>query len=278
MCRLIVFGVSVFAFVAQVSAAARANVDHATVELVAEKTSFAPGEQAWVGVVIAHEPNWHTYWINPGDSGLPTKLQWRLPKEFHAGEIAWPAPKRFDIGSLYNFGYDETVLLPVPIDVPASARDGSSVMLAVDAKWLICSHEICLPGKTSLELAVPIAKDAKTNTRSESLFARAREELPKPAPWRGVARLTGNRIDIELSGADLPSSAGLEIFSVVSNVIDNTPPKLRTEGSRLVIDAAKSDYLEKAPSALQLVLTERTGDQVGAWQIEIPLRTPSKSH
>ena len=39
----------------------------------------SPGKTIWLGLRIAHAPNWHTYWKNSGDSGLPTTLRWQLP-------------------------------------------------------------------------------------------------------------------------------------------------------------------------------------------------------
>jgi len=52
------------------------------------------GQTFWLGLKIEHAPHWHTYWQNPGDSGLPTQLNWQLPAGLQAGEIAWPLPKK----------------------------------------------------------------------------------------------------------------------------------------------------------------------------------------
>ncbi|MCX7670685.1 MAG: protein-disulfide reductase DsbD family protein, partial [Anaerolineae bacterium] len=52
----------------------------------------APGKPLWLGLAIDHAPHWHTYWKNPGDSGLPTTLEWSLPPGFVAGDIEWPTP------------------------------------------------------------------------------------------------------------------------------------------------------------------------------------------
>src|SRR5688572_21764564 len=48
---------------------------------------LGPGKQVWVGLQLAHQPDWHTYWKNSGDSGLPTSLQWTLPEGVTAGDI-----------------------------------------------------------------------------------------------------------------------------------------------------------------------------------------------
>ena len=68
----------------------------------------AAGKPLWLGLRIEHQPHWHTYWKNPGDSGLPTTLTWGLPAGFSAGDIAWPTPKPLPVGPLMNFGYEGT--------------------------------------------------------------------------------------------------------------------------------------------------------------------------
>ena len=77
----------------------------------------APGKPVWVGLQITHQPEWHTYWKNSGDSGLPTSSPGRCRAGVSAGDIAWPVPKKIPIGTLANYGYEGTVLLPVPLTV-----------------------------------------------------------------------------------------------------------------------------------------------------------------
>ena len=69
------------------------------------------GKTLWLGLEMVHQPEWHTYWRNPGDSGLPTVLQWKLPEGLVAGNLIWPVPRRIPIGPLANFGYEDTLLL-----------------------------------------------------------------------------------------------------------------------------------------------------------------------
>ena len=71
-----------------------------TEQVRAELLAHAPdgaaaGSTVWVGLQLAHQPEWHTYWKNSGDSGLPTQLAWTLPKGVSAGEIAWPVPRKY---------------------------------------------------------------------------------------------------------------------------------------------------------------------------------------
>ena len=185
--------------------AAPVQTDHVSVELVSETTAVVPGGSAWLGLHFVHEPHWHTYWINPGDSGLATKLSWSLPAGFRAGDIIWPAPQRFDVGGLFNFGYKGDIVLPLQLDVPADAKPGSTAQLAVEARWLVC-REKCIPGKAALTLGLPIAAQAAADPHWQPAFAAARAALPQAAQWSGVARGIGDRIEITLrqAGAQVP--------------------------------------------------------------------------
>ena len=100
----------------------------------------APGQTVWLGLQLTHQPDWHTYWKNSGDSGLPTELQWTLPAGVSAGDIAWPTPRKFPLGTLANYGFDGTVLLPVPLTIDPSFT-GTHVDVKLYAAWLACRKE-----------------------------------------------------------------------------------------------------------------------------------------
>ncbi len=156
------------------TALAADDTDHVRVSLISEQTALVPGTTAWLGVRLSHDPHWHTYWINPGDSGLPTKLSWTLPEGYRASDIAWPAPHRIAVGELTNFGYTGDIILPVQVTVPESAQDGGTAHIAVDAKWLVCQEE-CIPGKGSFALDMPVRSITANDTNVERLFSVARE-------------------------------------------------------------------------------------------------------
>src|SRR6478735_3743007 len=107
----------------------------------------APGKPVWVGLQIAHQPECHTYWKNPGDSGLPTQLQWTLPAGVTAGDIAWPVPRKIPVGTLANYGYEGTVLLPVPLTIGPDFKPSlldADLTVKLKASWLVCKKE-CIP-------------------------------------------------------------------------------------------------------------------------------------
>ena len=173
----------------------------ATDQVRAELLAFAPdgvqpGKPLWVGLQIAHQPEWHTYWKNSGDSGLPTVLDWQLPEGIAAGEIAWPAPKKIPIGTLANYGYENTVLLPVPLKV-SDAFKGEQLTIQLKAAWLVCKKE-CIPQEGDFTLSIP----AKSSTGlSGQAFQATFDAAPKPlATGSSQIEVSGNAIQVVLSG------------------------------------------------------------------------------
>src|SRR5919109_4058926 len=67
-----------------------APADLVKAKLLAETLSIAPRETVWLALHLEVKTDWHIYWQNPGDSGLPTAIDWSLPPGFSAGDILWP--------------------------------------------------------------------------------------------------------------------------------------------------------------------------------------------
>lgn len=116
------------------------------------------GKSVWVGLQMEPQPGWHTYWKNPGDSGLPTTLTWTLPTGVLAGDVAWPTPHKISIGDLVNFGYKGEVLLPVPLTITSEFKPpllGKDLEIKLKASWLICSLQ-CIPQDGEFALKIPV--------------------------------------------------------------------------------------------------------------------------
>ena len=82
--------------------------------LIPETRDIAPGDSVWMAVRLRMKEHWHTYWRNPGDTGLPTEIKWTLPSGFTAGPIQWPVPSRMPYADLMNYGYENEVVLLQP--------------------------------------------------------------------------------------------------------------------------------------------------------------------
>jgi len=166
------------AVAAPAPAASLAEPHPVTARLVPELSAVAPGTTLWVDLHLDIAPGWHTYWRNPGDSGLPTEVSWALPSGFSAGEIVWPVPEQFVVNGLGNYGYRDAVDLLVPITVGQDVKPGNMARLDAAVSWLVCS-DICIPGDAKLALALPIAAGpGNSDPAAKELFAICRSPLP----------------------------------------------------------------------------------------------------
>src|ERR1700730_8278961 len=88
------------------AAGARASsspIPHGTLELIAENQWVTPGHEFFLGLHFQLEKGWHIYWVNPGDSGEPPRVQWQLPSDLRPGVIEWPAPQRLGTGTVIDY-------------------------------------------------------------------------------------------------------------------------------------------------------------------------------
>ena len=244
---------------------------HAKVSLIAEEGAFQPGHTAWIGVLFEMEKGWHVYWVNPGDSGEPTKIQWQLPAGFHAGDIRWPVPVRLGTGTVIDYGYEGRVLLPMPLEVPANYNPATHATLAGDVHYLIC-REVCIPAKAHVALSAPAQAAA-----APALFRDAREHSPKPMPanWKVQAADEGRRFVVDLETGSQEMKANF--FPLDEDQIDNAAPQAVTPTPHGVkITLKKSDQLLKPIPTLRGVVvfgnnTASSSSPVTAFEISVPV-------
>jgi len=242
-----------------------------TDQVRAELMAFAPegvqpGKPVWVGLQIAHQPKWHTYWKNSGDSGLPTVLEWQLPAGITAGDIAWPTPKKIPIGTLANYGYENTVLLPVPLTV-ARNFNGEQLDIKLKAAWLVCEKE-CIPQEGDFTLSIP----SKSSTALQSqAFQAAFDAAPKPlAAGTSQIEVSGKAIKVVLSG--LPASlTGKELafFPETGSVIEPAAQWTQSwQGSVWTAQIPLSGQRTESPAVMPVVVAF---DKI-SYRIEAPVK------
>jgi DsbC/DsbD-like thiol-disulfide interchange protein len=245
---------------------------HVDVALLSDEAAVRSGQTLWVGLQFKLPAGWHVYWMNPGDSGEPPRIQWSLPQGFHAGDFLWPAPERIEAPSIVDYGYANSVVLLAPITVPADLPMHGSVTVGGEVHYLVC-REICVPARASVQLALPVAThavEAPASTASvHALFEQTRQRLPQPAPaaWQARARSTGNEIVLLLrTGKAAPQA---EFFPMDADVIENSAPQdMRSTAAGIEIHLRKSDQLLKPIAQLRgvVVIPGR-----GAYRVDAPV-------
>jgi len=243
---------------------------HLKVQLLSDTNAVEPGKRFWVGLHFEMDKEWHIYWRNPGDSGEPPRVQWNLPPGFVAGEIEWPAPARLGSGSVIDYGYEEGVLLPVEMQTAKSLATGQRVTLLADVSWLVCK-DICVPGKESLKISLPVQTTPSSVSASHALFHAAKSRAPRPLPsaWRIDAISEQDRFVLTIHSGGVAKAS---FFPLEADQIDNSAPQAIAAipgGMRLMLK--KSDRLLKTPATLDGVL-EVSPD--GAYAVSVPLPSP----
>ncbi|WP_172672225.1 protein-disulfide reductase DsbD family protein [Variovorax paradoxus] len=258
---------------------------HVRAELVAHAPDgVSPGAQAWVGLQITHQPEWHTYWKNAGDSGLPTELTWTLPAGVSTGEIAWPVPKKIPVGNLANYGYENTVLLPVPLEVstlykpPMALAGGTPAMdVKLKASWLVCRKE-CIPEEGEFILSLPLQGSTALHKAD---FDAAQAAQPQPLAQPGGIEVDGTNLRITLEG--LPAAVQGKTLAF----FPETPEVIRTaavsgkdwtqswQGGTWTATMPLADQRSASPTVLPLVVAladaDRQPGQPVAWRAEAPV-------
>lgn len=204
------------------------KTEHVTAELVTEAAAVQPGQALQIGLRLQHIPHWHTYWRNPGDSGLPTTLSWSAPEGSVFGEIHWPAPRRLPIGPLVNYGYEGELLLPLRYTAPSNAQPGSTLQLQAQANWLVC-RDICIPENASLTLQLPVAAAGSPPAPSAhaALFESTAMQQARPLQgWRSELQHAGNELLLRLDRDEAASSANpgalpaVEVFPYTEQLVE----------------------------------------------------------
>lgn len=251
--------------------AAPSRAEHVEVELVAETTALQPGGASnWVALRLQPDAGWHVYWLNPGDSGIPTSLTWKLPDGVSAGPMQWVYPRLHRLGELVNYGYGEETLHLIPVQLDERWQPGQRVELRAQAKWLVC-RDICIPGSAELLLNLPVDTAAPDDPAWGVAFDRARAELPSPMPgWSARFAVAGGSFSLALDGANL-AGRQLEFFPEPNDLVNHAAPqRLAIDGSGLRLSQALSAYFVDAPTELRGVLVARGREGVRAWQIVAP--------
>jgi len=242
-----------------------------TREVRAELMAWAPegvsaGKPVWLGLQLTHQPEWHTYWKNAGDSGLPTMLEWKLPADITAGEIAWPTPKKIPIGTLANYGYENTVLLPVPLTI-APGFSASQLDIKLKAAWLVCRKE-CIPQEGDFTLSVPAKSSTAANSQA---FAATFAATPQPLA-AGSSEIQAGTEGLRISLVGLPAALQgktLAFFPETGNVTEPAAPVRQSwQGDRWSAQVPLTPHRTDSPAVMPLVVAFNDS----AYRLEVPVK------
>jgi len=247
--------------------------------LWSEQDGVAPGRSFTLGLRLLHAPGWHSYWIVPGDAGLPTRLTWSLPPGFRAGPIQWPAPRRLAVGPLVDYGYEGDTLLLTDVQPGPDLLPGGEVRIEAKAQWLMC-HDVCIPGSQDLVVTLPVREVGALHATAEApAFERARSHIPRERKLaRAAATLANGHVTLQFALPAEGAPHGLEFFPLEAGRIEPSAPQtVRVAADTVQLDLTAAQPIAADFRTLHGVLAVDGGPDAGGWAgtIEVPITANS---
>jgi DsbC/DsbD-like thiol-disulfide interchange protein len=247
---------------------------HSQASLVSSVNQFRPGEPFVVAIRLKQDPGWHSYWKNPGDSGMPTTVAWTLPRGWRAEPIMWPIPHPLESSGVVAYGYDGEVRFLTRLVPPANSK---TAKLQADVSWLICS-DTCLPASEKVQLTLTPSRQSVPNAfwakRLIGEHQRLNEFYRDAGVFRaqrgkGVVRLTemtGQAFD---SATWMPEQTGLFTHELASQV--------EVDGPYRHVVIKDSPYAAKPTQRLRGILRMVRSNDVSHTFVDIPILPENQS-
>lgn len=221
----------------------KAATPQVAAQLVASVNVVEPGSEIYLGVHQQIIPHWHTYWKNPGDSGLATTIKWSLPEGATASDILWPIPSRSGLEGITNYGYSDQVTLLNKIKIPNSLNVGEKFLARATVDWLVCNEE-CIPQQVKLALELPVVAAGTAQNSGSVYIEQALAQLPIENSWPAKLKATKDGYQLHFG---LPNEQANQIKAIWF---------YPSEWGRLAQNLDQPHQLQKDGISLQLPIGE----------------------
>lgn len=243
-------------------------------DLVSENAAIAPGKPFWIAGRFRIEPGWHIYWINPGEAGLPSGIDWRLPPGFSLLEVRWPVPILLSSQGAWSYGYEGEIAVLAKIMPARNVVIGKRASIRALADWMACS-DMCVTGQASAQRTVTVASSPRVDPSASRAFLAYRAALPESgANLRPFVYEGNSRLRLEVMIPNYGQAKSMTFFPAKSGVTPASGEQAATFGrtSMLVMDKLAgfrpTTYLEGVLSV------EYSQNKRRAFYVNAPYKTP----
>ena len=267
--RLLVFLCALFALGLPVAAHAQAPLRPGekamSVRLIAETDAPAAGGKVELALLMTPRPGWHGYWKNPGDAGVETKVDWRLPPGAAAGPLRFPVPDTLIVAGFMNYVYKGEFAHLIALEVPPGLAPGAILPIRAHVAYVVCTDKVCVPESADLSLDLKVGRGAR-----DEGFDRYREALPRPLGSDGRFERAGDRLRLAIP---MPASLPLAepyFFPATLDALDHGAPQIFSRVGNLLVLETRAG--RETPAALDGVL--RLGGRDGLSLVARPGPVP----
>jgi DsbC/DsbD-like thiol-disulfide interchange protein len=212
--------------------------NHIAASLDAETMTPAPGSRVTLALVMKPDKDWHSYWENPGDAGVPTSIDWSLPAGATVSPLRYPVPQRLVALGLMNYVYEKPYALLATLVVPPSARPGQKITIGGEANWLACSPSVCVPehGRVAATLTVG---DGVVTPAARARFDGWRAALPMPLASAARFEKRSDKIRIAIPLPKARPVTAPYFYASTDDVIDyGAPQSISRNGDELIVETS----------------------------------------
>jgi len=270
---------SLLGAVAVCLASLTATAAHTQARLLLAAETARPGDTVLAGVLLTMDPPWHTYWRNPGASGAPTKIAWRLPSGIVPGAIQWPIPKKLPDEDLTTYIYEKKVLLLVRLKLASDLSPGP-LDLKATVSWLECDLQ-CVPGKGDVAATLNIgaetkpSKDAATIQTWQNSLPKSGAALAARAWWEQTTSTNSRPLILEWTPTGAAGEAdffpdGSEDFEV-QGPTETVPAGTGKIRLRKEVRRFEGDW----PRQISGLLIQQSGASRLAYEVNLPIESPT---
>jgi len=211
------------------------------------------GSDFYVIVKLNIDGEWHVYWKNPGDSGLPTHIEWDTPKGVNkVGGLVWQVPKRIEFSGMINYGLEGEVYLLQKFTTDRATKL-DKIKIKADVSWLVCK-DICIPQDESVSLELAVGSKFKKSS-SDGLVNELLASAPKSFESPNSTFEIDDEVSIELKDRPADLASVTDIYLITESIIDNTKPvEIENDSDEVEIEMSVSPYIETTPAELELLV------------------------
>jgi thiol:disulfide interchange protein DsbD len=250
---------------------------HTQARLVLAANAARPGDTVLAGVQLRMDPRWHTYWRNPGASGMASKIEWQLPAGITAGAIQWPVPEKLPDEDLTTYIYTNDVVLLVPLKLAADARPGP-LDLKASVSWLECDVQ-CVPGKTSVQATLNVGTETRAS-QDAALIEAWQARMPKSgdglsarAWWEKTA--AGNSLLLLLEWNSTAAASEADFLPDASEDFEVQPAteRIPAEPGKIRLRKEVKKLAGDWPRQISGVLIQQSGSARLAYEVNLPIES-----
>ena len=244
--------------------------EHVKLEVISENDGLMPQAVNRLAVVMHHDPDWHTYWRMPGESGLATRFEIKTPLDLKASEPEFPTPERIDAKGVVSYGHHGETIFPFKVEVPRRLNPGQKLTVNVKADYLVCK-DVCIPGTASASITLPykVAANRSADAQRIENALKLVPERPSLHDLKGIVDL--DRLEVLMPAGMASVKHSMAFFPLERKTIDLKAPQrfghLPDGAPALILKLDPAFELAKTSSISGLFVADR-GPAEGGWSVE----------